>query len=154
MTNSTENDKAPAEPTLLSVDDIHNLVEEQKREAAAAEQKREQELAEEKKHQEEAFLAQKLTPEFVNTLMLRVRQAAVSGAREIMIGQFPSEWCTDGGRAINAPEDTWPETLQGFAREFYEFWERDLKPRGFRLSVKIIDFPGGMPGDVGAFLSW
>ena len=48
----------------------------------------------------------------------------------------------------------WPDTLQGFAREFYEFWERELKPKGFGLRAEIVSFPGGLPGDVGAFLTW
>jgi len=43
---------------------------------------------------------------------------------------------------------------KGIAREFFEFWEQNLKSRGFRLRVQILDFPGGKPGDVGAFLSW
>jgi hypothetical protein len=111
-------------------------------------------LEEEKKHQQDAFLTRKVTPGYINTLMLRIRSAVETGAHEIMVGQFPSDWCTDGGRAINAAEDGWPVTLQGMAWEFYEFVERDLKPRGFHLHVKIINFPGGMLGDVGAFLSW
>ena len=86
--------------------------------------------------------------------MTRVRTAAESGATESMIGQFPSDWCTDGGRRINVPEQDWPDTLQGIAREFYEFWERELKPKGFGLRAQIISFPDGKPGDVGAFLSW
>jgi len=87
-------------------------------------------------------------------IMRRVHDAAEGGASEIMIGKFPCALCTDGGRKINAPEESWPDTLQGIAREFFEFWERNLKPRGFRLRVQILDFPGGKPGDVGAFLSW
>ena len=51
-------------------------------------------------------------------------------------------------------EDDWPDTLQGFAKEFFEFCQRDRKPRKFRLRVRIVSFPGGKPGDVGAFLSW
>lgn len=62
-----------------------------------------------------------------------------------MIGQFPGAWCTDGG---------WPVTLQGIAKEFFEFWKRDLKPRGFGLRVEIVSYPEGKPGDIGPFLSW
>jgi hypothetical protein len=36
----------------------------------------------------------------------------------------------------------------------YLGWERDLKPRGFRLAARMVDFPGGMPGDIGLFLIW
>ena len=32
--------------------------------------------------------------------------------------------------------------------------ERDLKPRGFALSARVLEFPDGKPGDTGLFLSW
>jgi hypothetical protein len=32
--------------------------------------------------------------------------------------------------------------------------ERDLKPNGFRLVARVLDFPDGLPGDIGLFLSW
>ena len=37
----------------------------------------------------------------------------------------------------------------------YLRWKRDLKSRGFRLDGAVcLDFPGGMPGDIGLFLVW
>jgi hypothetical protein len=33
-------------------------------------------------------------------------------------------------------------------------WKSHLKPGGFGFSVRIIDYPGGMPGDVGLFFTW
>ena len=139
---------------LPSAKELRDVIERKERERAAEALKQRQAAEAEKKHQEEVFLADKLTPDFVNLIMTRVQKAAESGASEIMIGQFPSDWCTDGGRRINAAEDDWPDTLQGIAREFYELWEHELKPRGYRLRAGIINFPGGKPGDVGAFLSW
>jgi hypothetical protein len=32
--------------------------------------------------------------------------------------------------------------------------EHDLKPCGFHLSARVLDFPDGMPGDIGLFLGW
>jgi hypothetical protein len=29
-----------------------------------------------------------------------------------------------------------------------------FRPRGYKLKVQIVDFPNGMPGDVGMFLTW
>jgi hypothetical protein len=29
-----------------------------------------------------------------------------------------------------------------------------LKLNGFRLAARVLDFPGGMPGDIGLFLVW
>jgi hypothetical protein len=36
----------------------------------------------------------------------------------------------------------------------YEFWNRHLRPRGYKLRVQIVDFPDGVPGDVGMTLKW
>ena len=38
--------------------------------------------------------------------------------------------------------------------EVYLRWERDLKPYGFGISANVLDFPAGMPGDIGLFLVW
>ncbi|MBI1408278.1 MAG: hypothetical protein GC145_19375 [Caulobacter sp.] len=139
---------------LFSAKDLRAITERKYREQATAELRRMAAEEQEKKHQQEMFFRSGLTPEFINLVMTRVRTAAESGATEIMIGQFPSDWCTDGGRKINEPEDDWPDTLQGVAKEFFEFWQQNLKPRGFHLKAQIITFPGGLLGDVGAYLSW
>jgi hypothetical protein len=36
----------------------------------------------------------------------------------------------------------------------FEFWARQLRPRGYKIKFQIIDFPGGMPGDIGITLKW
>jgi len=68
--------------------------------------------------------------------------------------QFPAKLCTDKGRAINNGEPDWPETLQGKAKSFYDFFLERGRPQGFRLKAQILNFPGGMPGDVGLIVSW
>ena len=153
-TTSDVTDQTDGKLELPSAEDLRGIIEQREKKKAAEEAQKRAALEEEKKHQEELFLARKLTPDALGLIMRRVRDAAESGATEFMVGKFPSAWCTDGGREINAPEASWPETLQGFAKEFYEFWERHLKPKGIHLRVQVLDFPGGMPGDVGAFLSW
>ena len=70
------------------------------------------------------------------------------------LGMSMREYCTDGGRAINNFEPDWPKTLTGFAKRAYEFWQEELEPQGYKLSAQIMDFPGGVPGDVGVFLRW
>jgi hypothetical protein len=44
--------------------------------------------------------------------------------------------------------------LTGFAQRAYEFWQKELEPKGYKLHAQVLDFPGGMPGDVGMFLRW
>jgi len=46
------------------------------------------------------------------------------------------------------------EGLRGEAAELYLRWKQDLRPLGFGLTARILDFPDGMPGDAGLFLSW
>ena len=48
----------------------------------------------------------------------------------------------------------WPETLTGRPRQAYEFWRDQLRPAGYRLKAMIVEWPGGLPGDVGFFLQW
>jgi hypothetical protein len=83
-----------------------------------------------------------------------VERAVSNGLTEVQVYRFPNALCTDHGRAINQQEPGWETTLTGLPKEMYEFWDRQLKPRGYKLKVQIIDFPGGMPGDVGITLKW
>jgi CBS domain-containing protein len=87
-------------------------------------------------------------------ILHRARQAAENGETEFMLLRFPSRLCGDGGRAINVTEPGWPATLRGEAAEIYLRFEHDLKPRGFHFAAQILDFPGGVPGDIGLFLIW
>jgi molybdopterin-biosynthesis enzyme MoeA-like protein len=83
-----------------------------------------------------------------------VNRAVENGMTSVQVFRFPNHVCTDNGRAINQVEDGWEQTLTGVPKEIYEFWKRQLKPRGYHIRYEIIDYPGGMPGDVGIFLSW
>jgi len=89
-----------------------------------------------------------------NVLVHRAREAAEHGERDFMLLRFPSDLCADGGRAINSALPEWPATLRGEAAELYRRWESGLKPRGFHLVARILDFPDGKPGDIGLFLGW
>jgi hypothetical protein len=83
-----------------------------------------------------------------------VERAVANGLTEVQVYRFPNTLCTDRGRAINQQEPGWESTLTGLPKEMYEFWDRQLRPRGYKLRVQIIDFPGGVPGDVGITLKW
>lgn len=88
------------------------------------------------------------------TILTKALEAAQRGEKEYLLLRFPNGLCSDGGRAINAPLPDWPKTLRGEAAEIYLRWERDLKPRGFHLNARVVEFPNGLPGDIGLFLSW
>jgi hypothetical protein len=83
-----------------------------------------------------------------------LERALANGLTEVQVYRFPNTLCTDRGRAINQQEPGWETTLTGVPKEIYEFWERQLRPLGYKLRVQIIDFPGGVPGDVGITLKW
>ncbi len=83
-----------------------------------------------------------------------IQRAVTNGQSEVFLGRFPNALCTDHGRAINQAEPGWEKTLTGLPKELYAFWEKYLRPRGYRVRFQIVDFPGGMPGDVGVTLSW
>ncbi|MFZ0720880.1 MAG: hypothetical protein WAM99_08410 [Xanthobacteraceae bacterium] len=83
-----------------------------------------------------------------------VRRAAANGMTEVLVGRFPNALCTDHGRAINQAEPGWEKTLTGLPKELYEFWEKYMKSRGYRVAFQVIDFPGGVPGDIGVTLKW
>lgn len=83
-----------------------------------------------------------------------VERAVTNGLTEVQVYRFPNSICTDHGRAINQNEPGWETTLTGVPKEIYEFWLRKLQPLGYKLRVQIIDFPGGIPGDVGITLKW
>jgi hypothetical protein len=73
---------------------------------------------------------------------------------EIQVMRFPNSLCTDRGRAINQQEAGWENTLTGLPKELFAFWKKHLQPRGYKLRCEIVDFPNGMPGDVGMTLGW
>jgi len=83
-----------------------------------------------------------------------IRRAVDTGLTEVFIGRFPNALFTDRGRAINQMEPGWETTMTGLPKELFYFWERHLKPRGYRLRCQIVDWPGGMPGDIGMTLVW
>jgi hypothetical protein len=83
-----------------------------------------------------------------------IKRAVDNGLTEVLIGKFPKEVCTDRGRAINQAEPGWETTLTGLPKELYDFWRKHLEPRGYKMRFQVVDFPGGMPGDIGITLSW
>jgi hypothetical protein len=92
--------------------------------------------------------------EALKRVALIVERAVSNGLTEVQVFRFPNSLCTDRGRAINQQEPGWETTLTGLPKEMYAFWDRQLRPLGYKLKVQIVDFPGGMPGDVGITLKW
>ncbi|WP_333832139.1 hypothetical protein [Rubrimonas sp.] len=102
----------------------------------------------------DAFLKDDLSEREREMIRRLVLNAAADGKLEALVYSFPSELCSDGGRAINNGDPDWPDTLQGKARQLYERYKAVAQPLGYKLKAMIVSFPGGMPGDVGFFLNW
>jgi hypothetical protein len=83
-----------------------------------------------------------------------IERAVSNGRTEVQVCRFPNRLCTDHGRAINQQEAGWEDTLTGFPKELYQLWAKYFRSRGYKLRVEILEFPGGMPGDVGMTLQW
>src|SRR6266550_6676465 len=83
-----------------------------------------------------------------------IERAAKNGLTEVQVYRFPNTLCTDRGRAINQQEPGWENTLTGIPKEIFQLWTDYLKPRDYRISYQIIDFPGGMPGDIAITIAW
>ncbi len=123
---------------------------------AAEEQRHAQEAAAKAERDaiRESFREREVQPEAMERIAAAVRRAIENGEKRAQVLQFPSEWLPDSGRGITTHDPNWHEKLDGFPRRAYDFFSTELAPRGFQLQVEIIDWPGGMPGDVGWFLTW
>ena len=83
-----------------------------------------------------------------------IERAVKNRLTEVEVFRFPNQLCTDKGRAINQQEPGWEKTLTGHPKEIYDLWQKYLRPRGYKLKSQVVDFAGGMPGDIAMSLSW
>ena len=83
-----------------------------------------------------------------------IQRAVRNGMTEVQVYRFPNSLCTDKGRAINQQEPGWENTLTGIPKEIFQLWTDYLKPRGYRIGYQIIDYPGGVPGDIAITIAW
>ena len=83
-----------------------------------------------------------------------IQRAVRNGLTEVQVYRFPHSLCSDRGRAINQMEKGWEKTLTGIPKEIYQLWSDYLQPRGYRIRYQIVDFPGGVPGDIAITISW
>jgi hypothetical protein len=139
---------------LITPEELRRIAEEQDMAKAREGLEKQRKAEEERHHLREAFMARDLEVDVMDRLSRAVKGAAERGEGELLVLRFSSEYCTDGGRAINSLEPNWPESLTGFAKRAYEFWQKEVEPHGYKLRAQVLDFPGGMPGDVGMFLKW
>jgi hypothetical protein len=139
---------------LLKPNDLLQMASE----AELAEMEKERRLKQKKQQQDldlrEAFMTRRVAPEAIERINHAVSVAAKRGEHQIQAVTFPCSFCSDGGRRINIADPEWPTTLQGFAKNAYDFFDTELRPLGYKLHAEIISFPGGMPGEAALYLKW
>jgi hypothetical protein len=92
--------------------------------------------------------------EGIRRAIVIIERAVSNGKTEVQVCRFPNRLCTDKGRAINQQEPGWESTLTGLPKEIHQLWAKYFRSRGYKLKVEVVDFPGGMPGDIGMTLKW
>jgi hypothetical protein len=148
-------DAAPASPSAgLNAAAFRALVDDHQSGAAQHHDVALRAAAEQRQKMAKELIDTHVSEEVWQGLLHRARQAAEAGEKECLLLRFPNELCTDGGRAIAVAQEGWPATLRGEAAEIYLRWERELKARGFRMAARVLEYPGGMPGDIGLLLVW
>lgn len=144
-----------AHDTFFSAADLKNLMaaREQAKEAEAKEKRSEADAAR-KAELDELKKSVEISEQQVEDAVAKFKTAAENGLTEMVVFSFPSELCTDGGRAINSALKGWQETLVGKPRSIYEAWQRYLKDKGYQFHARVLNFPHGMPGDIGLIIVW
>ena len=102
----------------------------------------------------EAFMSREIQPEAIERINNAVSIAAKHGHHQLQVVTFPCSFCSDGGRRINIADPEWPSTLEGFAKRAYDFYQKELRPLGYKLHAEIVSYPGGMPGEAALILKW
>ncbi len=139
---------------LFKPEDLHKITDDVEMEKVREALAKRREKEDDEREMKEAFMSREIRDDTAERLARALRNAAKNGQREIMPIQFPSKWCKDQGRAINNFDPDWPKTLDGFAARAYEYYEKNLQPLGYKLDARILNYPDGMPGDVGLILRW
>jgi hypothetical protein len=140
--------------TLLRPADLNEIIGDAEMKKMDEERQRKQKKEQEVRELREAFMERDIHPEVMDRLNKVIRIAAEQGLKEVQVITFPASFCTDGGRRINNMLPDWPDSLEGFAKRAYEFYQKELRPLGYKLHAQVIDFPGGVPGEIGLFLKW
>ncbi|WP_044561837.1 CBS domain-containing protein [Azospirillum sp. B4] len=145
---------APAHEPLFSAADFRHLVGSFHDDNARQLANQRKEALARRQEKVQALIDHHVADHGWHKLLEGAHDAAARGEKEFQLLRFPAELCSDGARAINAPEPDWPRTLRGEAAEIYQRWKHELQPAGFSLTARVLDFPNGFPGDVGLFLVW
>ena len=138
----------------FSADSVRGFIQSKKDKQAKERHDMEAAAKAERDKLHESFAEREIQPEALDRIASLVHKMVELGERQALVLQFPSDWLPDQGRAITNHDKAWFEKLDGFPKKAYDFFMKELAPRGFQLKAEIVSWPGGMPGDVGFYLTW
>lgn len=145
---------SPQPPRIPSADELREMVDHEEHEQEEK-QAHEREAAEaERKRRLDRLKREPLKPAAIAAAVAKFVEAAHKGETGVLAYRFPTDLCTDRGRAINNLEPGWEDTLVGQPRQIYDYWRAHMRPLGYHLTAKVLNFPDGMPGDVGFIFTW
>ncbi len=108
-----------------------------------------------RKNFQEEFMKRDVRPNVGELLNQAMRRAAENGSNVLKVMEFPAEFLSDRGRAINNAESDWPKTLQGWAERAHAYFEKELVAKGFHLRAEVCEFDkDGRPGKVALYVTW
>lgn len=139
---------------FMSPDDLRQLsldTEKAELEKALAKKRRAAQAEEELK---QSFEGREVAPEAMDRINTLVRAAAEQGLHEVQVLRFPAMYCNDHGRAINNFDPAWPDSLEGFGKTAFNYYQAELEPLGYQIRAQIVSYPDGLLGDVGLYLRW
>ena len=93
---------------VLNVQELKRIADEKETEKLKEVLARRQKEEEEEHRARQDFMAREIPPDGIERFNGWVRRAAEQGRSEIEILRFPSQYCTDHGRAENNFEAGWP----------------------------------------------
>jgi cyclopropane fatty-acyl-phospholipid synthase-like methyltransferase len=139
---------------VLNVQELKRVADEKETEKLRGVLARRQKEEEEEHRARQDFMEREIRPDGIERFNGWVRRAAEQGRNEVEILRFPSQYCTDHGRAINNFDGSWPETLTGAARKVHDAYVQHLKAQGYKIRAQILNYPEGGLGEVGIYIGW
>jgi hypothetical protein len=88
-----------------------------------------------------AWRDEPLAADTLDRIIETVERAAAQGEMLAHVYRFPSDYCTDRGRAVNNEEPDCSHTLQGPARTLFVVLQERFEPLGYRIGAAIVTWP-------------
>ena len=150
MTNQND----PTEPSGKSAKEIRALMAEKELEEAKRDMEKHGRAEKVAAEFKDYFMSSEVTEDDRQRIAAKIERLAEKGQTEMCVLTFPSDFCNDGGRAVNNLHTDWKSTLTGQAAKIYDLWEQVGKPLDFKLEARVLNYPKGIIGDIGLFVKW